>query len=112
MLRYLADVNFRGPIYRGLMRQNPHIPIQRAVDLGYERDPDETLLRRAREAGQILLTHDMKTMPGAAIAVPDHAGIFIVNPYAQTGPTIEELELLAICTEPTEWVGTIHYLGA
>jgi hypothetical protein len=113
-MRFLADENFNGAIVRGVQRQVPDIEIIRVQDTELYSKPDSDVLAWAAESGYILLTHDIKTMPGffyqrveSNLPVP---GVFAVHNDQPIGKVIDDLVLLILATHESEWLGTIRYL--
>jgi hypothetical protein len=94
-LPLLADVNFDGDILRGLRRRQPALDILRTQDVGLAGADDPTVLEWAARHDRVLLTHDLKTMPGfvyerirSARAV---TGVVIVPQALSIGTAIEEI---------------------
>ena len=115
MLRFAADENFDNGILRGLRMRLPTIDIVRAQDVvGMTGANDPTLLAWAATASRLLLTHDAATMPDYAYARvatgQPMSGVLIIGAGAATGPTIEELVLIAECSDQDEWRDHVRYL--
>jgi hypothetical protein len=62
----LADENFDGDIVQGLRQRVPSIDLVRVQDIGLTGAVDPVVLEWAAQKGRVLLTHDIKTMPGHA----------------------------------------------
>ncbi|HLJ80603.1 MAG TPA: DUF5615 family PIN-like protein [Ktedonobacterales bacterium] len=62
--RLLADANFNEHIVRGLRRLRSDIHIVTAHQAGLDGVPDPEVLAYAARHDLILLTHDVRTMPG------------------------------------------------
>jgi Domain of unknown function (DUF5615) len=62
--RVLADTNFNEHIVRGLRRLRSDISIVTAHQSGLDGVPDPEVLTYAARQDLILLTHDVRTMPG------------------------------------------------
>lgn len=97
-LKYLTDEDFDNRILRGLLVRKADLDIVRVQDAGLCGAADSENLAFAAREGQILLTHDVSTMPGhvddrlsAGERVP---GIFEVPQTAAIGTVIEDLLLL------------------
>jgi predicted nuclease of predicted toxin-antitoxin system len=109
MLRLLADENFNGDIVRGLLRRQSNLDIVRVQDVGLAGTDDPDVLAWAAEKNRILLTHDRATMSDYAnervAAGEEMAGVFILNDRLPVGQAIEEILLMAACTEQIEWSG-------
>jgi predicted nuclease of predicted toxin-antitoxin system len=69
MLKLATDENFNGNILRGLLRQNPHIDVIRVQDTDLYQADDPAVLEWVAKEGRVLLTHDVRTMPGYANSV-------------------------------------------
>src|SRR3954447_18791610 len=100
MLRLLTDENFRGDIIRGVLRRQPDLDLLRVLDVGLAGAADPDILEWAAKDGRILLTHDIKTVPGFAYdrvrAGQPMTGVFAVDDYMPTGLAIDEILLLAL----------------
>lgn len=114
MLRLVADENFNNDIWRGLLRRYPKLDIVRVQDIGLSGIDDQSLLEWAAANGRIIVTHDVTTMTQYAfqrietgLAMP---GVFEVPRSVPTSRAIEDLLLLASCSQEGEWEGQIRYL--
>lgn len=114
MLSFLSDENFNGDIIRGLFLRQPNLDLLRVQDVGLQEVDDPIILEWATINNRILLTHDRATMPDFAYERlnkgEDMAGIFVIDDRMATRQVIDELLLLADCTEQTEWKDIILYL--
>jgi hypothetical protein len=97
MLRFRADENCNNDIARGLRRREPTIDIVRAQDNELAEADDPTLLAWAAQQERI---EDGQRMPG----------VFEVGRYEPMAQVIEDLLLLAECSEDDEWEGQVRYL--
>lgn len=63
---------------------------------------------------RIVLTHDRATMPNFAYKRLSRrekmSGLFVINNQIPIRQAIDELLILANCSEQTEWKGVILYL--
>ena len=114
MLRLASDENFNGDSVRGLLFRLPELNLVWVQDVGLEGAIDPVVLAWAGENDRIVMTHDHATLPdfayarvGAGEAMP---GVFVVNDRLPVGRAIEELVLIATCSEAPEWVGRVLYL--
>lgn len=114
MLRLASDENFNGDIVRGLLLRLPELNLVRVQDHGLEGSIDPVVLAWAAENDRIILTHDRATLPNFAyervVAGDVMLGVFVVNDRLPVGRAIEELVLVATCSEASEWVGRVLYL--
>src|SRR5437762_2408742 len=113
MLRLLADENFHGDVIRGLLLREPELDILtvQRVGLGAAQDPD--ILAWAAGDGRIVLSHDRSTMTRFANervarreAMP---GLFIVDDRYPVGLAIEEVLIVASCSEMDEWIDRVVF---
>lgn len=114
MLRFLADENFNGDIVRGLLRHAPDLDLVRVQDVGLSGSDDPELLRWAAEKDRIILSHDRATMAECAFQRIESGailgGVFLLDVRLPVGKAIEELLLIATCTDQSEWRGLVAYL--
>ena len=100
MLSFLADHNFNGRMLRGLKRRLPDLDLVSVAELGPVEVEDPTVLAWAAEAGRLVLTHDVSTMPRYAYERIDRGqsmpGVLVVGRRVSIGRAVEELALLAV----------------
>lgn len=114
MLRFVADEDFTRVIVRGVLRARPDIDLVCVQDVGLRTQEDAVVLSWAATEGRVLLTHDAQTMPAYAyervrnlLPMP---GVFVIPQDEAIGRIIEDLILLAECSEEGEWEGQVQYL--
>ena len=114
VLRLLADENFNNDILRGLLHREAPVDIVRMQDVGLLGAADPVILAWAAERGRILLTHDVKTMPGYAYERMAEGqlmpGVFAVNRLLPLARAIEELLIVAECSQPPEWEDRVVHI--
>jgi len=114
MLSFLADEDFNGRIARGLFLRKNNLDLVRVQDIGLSGSGDEVVLEWAEDHGRILLTHDARTIPRHVqdrLAEGYHfPGVFIVDDQAPIGACIEDILLVAECSEIDEWRNLVYYL--
>ena len=114
MIRLAADENFNGLIVRGLLRRNPNLDILRVQDTEVSEADDPVVLEWAAREGRILVTHDVNTIPRFAYervqAGKPMPGVFEVSDTLPIGQAIEDLLLLAECSQEGEWEGRVIYI--
>lgn len=113
MLRLLIDHDFNERILRGVQsRAEIDAVVARAV--GLEDKPDPALLAWAAAEDRVLLSHDLQTMPSFAISrVRDGEtmpGLILVPQQLRIGQAIEELTMVALCSDQSEWRNMIVYI--
>ena len=114
MLRLAADENFNGDIVRGLRRRNPDLDIVRVQDVGLSGADDASVLEWAANEGRVVVTHDISTLAKYAFdrvaAGRRMLGVFAVRSKAPIGAVIDDLVLLAECSQDGEWEGHVRFL--
>jgi predicted nuclease of predicted toxin-antitoxin system len=107
MLRLVSDENFNDEVLRGLLRRQPDLDVVRWQDVGLLGADDPMVLEWAATEGRILLTHDRATIPDYAYErVRDGRpmpGVFLVGDRLPVGQAIEEILLMANCSDMGEW---------
>ena len=114
MLKFLADENFNNNIIRGLFLKNSQLDIiciQNTELLGAH-DPE--VLEWAAQEDRILLTHDVQTITKYAYerikARKKMPGILEVSLSVSIARAIDDILLLALCSEENEWEWQVIYL--
>ncbi len=95
--RFLADADLDARIIRGLQRREPELDFQSAEDAEILGLPDPDVLRRAAQAGRVLVTHDRRTMPVHFQEFASHQtspGVILLGQDLPVGVAIEELLLI------------------
>jgi len=114
MLQMLADENFNNNIIRGVCRRVRGIDILRVQDMGLCGAEDSVVLEWAAQHQRILLTHDVSTVTRYAYDRVRESkpmpGVFEVTRNVLLSVAIEEIVLLAECSEEGEWEGQVRYL--
>ena len=114
MIGLLADENFNNNIVRGVRLRDPDIDLVRVQDVGLSGADDPTVLEWAAEQHRILLTHDVATITAFAYARvragQPMPGVFEVGRSVAVRSAIEDIVLLASCSEDGEWDGRVQYL--
>lgn len=114
MPRFLADINFSGPVVKGLRLRCPNIDLVRAQDVGLNGIPDPLVLEWAANDDRIVLTHDKRTVDplanarvAAGLPMP---GVFIATKRLSVAMVIAELEVVESCSTHGEWANLVKYL--
>ena len=113
MLRILVDNDFNERILRGVQsRTEIDAVLARAV--GLEDKPDPELLSWAAVENRIILSHDLQTMPVYAITRvrggQPMPGLILVPQELRIGKAVEELTMIALCSDQGEWRNMIVYV--
>jgi hypothetical protein len=110
----LADENLNNNIVRGVRLRDPDIDLVRVQDVGLSGANDPTVLEWAAGHQRILLTHDVATITAFAYervrAGKPMAGVFEVGRTVALRSAIDDIVLLATCSEDGEWDGQVQYL--
>jgi hypothetical protein len=111
---FLADENFNGRILRGLWRENPDIDIVHVQDTAAYQADDPTVLEWVAQAGRILLTHNVQTIPNYAYQrVRDGKlmpGVIAAQVDIPIGQVIDDLLLAIGASDPSEYENQVVYL--
>ena len=114
MLRLAVDEDFNNRILRGVLRRQPNLDSVRAQDAGLQGRGDPEVLEWAAREGRVLLSHDVTTMRQHAydriargLPMP---GVFEVSQVVPIGVAVEEILLLAECSNEGEWEGQVRFL--
>ncbi len=112
--RFLADENVDQDLVLGLRRRVEDIDIVRVQDVGLRTVDDPEILQWAADEGRILISHDIKTMPGFAgqrlnVGMP-MAGLILLRATLPIAIAVEELAAVAGASDAEEWNNQIAYL--
>lgn len=114
MIKLLADENFNRGIVRGLFLRQPHLDLVRVQEVGLSGRDDPALLEWAAAEDRLLLSHDYKTVPRYAYDRVDEGqpmpGVIICDQAIAPGAAIEEILLIAECSEPGENENLVLFL--
>ena len=114
MIGLALDENFNNDILRGLLRRNPRLDLLRIQDAGLSGRDDQTVLEWAAQQGTVLISEDVSTMTAYAYprvrAGQIMPGVFEVPRSISISAAIEDLLLIAECSEPGKWEGQVRSL--
>lgn len=114
MIRLAFDENFNNDILRGMLRRNPSLDVVRVQDHGLRGATDEIVLEWAAQNDCVMISHDVTTLSAHAYARIEArrkmAGVFQVPRSVSIATAIDDLVLIAECSEPGEWEGQVRYL--
>ena len=109
-----ADENLNNDIIRALLRRSPDLDLVRVQDVGLSGADDPTVLEWAATENRVLLTHDVATITKYAFerveAGKPMSGVFEVPQSLPISDAVEDLLLIAECSEPDEWQFQVQYL--
>lgn len=109
-VRFQADADLNQTIVLATVRREPGIDFQSAVQADLKDLKDLEVLALAANAGRLLVTHDIKTMPGhfaEFIQTATSPGVLLVPQHLPVAAVVEEIILLWSVTDPEEWVNRI-----
>lgn len=114
MLRLATDEDFNNKILRGLRRRDSELDILRVQDAGLAGYDDLEILAWAADEDRVLLTHDVNTLVGFAydriVAGLPMPGVFAVRRSLTVAQAIEDILLLAQCSDDGEWRDRVLFL--
>jgi len=112
--RFLADENIDPDLVVGLRRRVEGIDILRVQDVGLRTVDDAEILQWAADEGRILISHDLKTIPGFAVerlvAGMRMPGVILLRATLSIAQAIDELAAIAGASDAEEWNNQIAYL--
>ncbi len=114
MIRFQADADLNANIIRAVRRMEPAIEFRTATEACLKGVTDADVLSMAAEAGRILVSHDMRTMPShfaEHIMSTMSPGVVIVSQTMSIRDAAEHLVLIWVATKPDEWVNRIFLLS-
>jgi hypothetical protein len=114
-MRFAADENLDGRIWDGLLVRFPELDIVRVQDTPMFQSSDPDLLDWLAKEGRILLTHDIRTLPGfvydrvrLGLAAP---GIIEINRTKATiGQILDDLEVVIAAGKPEDFENQVRYI--
>lgn len=113
-VRFLADADLNKAIVSGVVRREPAIDFLTAHSAGLRKMKDPEVLALAAEQQRVLVSHDVGTMPAHFRNFRNHgkhsAGVFLVPQSVDVGTAIEELLLIWLASEASEWENRLEWL--
>ncbi len=113
-VRFLADADLNKAIVSGVLRREPSLDFLTAQAAGLRRMTDPEVLALAGEQERVLVSHDVGTMPAHFRAFRNagkrSAGVFLIPQSLDMGKAIEELLLVWLASEASEWVDRLEWL--
>jgi len=113
-VRFLADADLNKAIVSGVARREPAIDFLTAHAAGLRRREDLEVLALAAEQRRVLVSHDVGTMPAHFHAFRNagnhSSGVFLVAQSLDIGTVIEELLLIWLASEASEWENRLEWL--
>jgi hypothetical protein len=113
-VRFLADADLNKAIISGVLRREPAIDFLTAHVAGLRKMKDAEVLGLAAEQHRVLVSHDVGTMPAHFRAFRDagkgSSGVFLIAQSLQVGTAIEELLLIWLASEASDWENRLEWL--
>jgi len=112
-IRFQADADLREVIIKALLRQEPTIDIISAHKANLSGLGDNKVLALAADEGRVLLTHDRKTMPyhfAEFVNERTSPGVIVIPQDLPVTTAVEDLLLIWIASDASEWLNRICYL--
>lgn len=111
--RLLADADLRYGIIRGLRKREPAVdfsPPQRVIA---EATGDPDVLALAAALGRVLVSHDLRTMPGhfyRFLESWESPGVILIPQLMPIGQAVGELQIVWACQDAEEFQNRITYV--
>jgi hypothetical protein len=113
-VRFLADADLNRAIVSGVLRREPSLDFLSAQAAGLRGMDDLAVLALAAERQRVLVSHDVGTMPahfGIFGKTGNHSsGVFMIPQSLDVGMAIDELLLIWLASEASEWVDRLVWL--
>jgi hypothetical protein len=113
-VRFLADADLNKAIVSGVLRREPSLDFLTAQAAGLRRMTDPEVLALASEQQRVLVSHDVGTMPVHfqvfTTAGKRSAGVFLIPQSLDVGAAIDELLLIWLASEASEWENRVAWL--
>ena len=110
----MADADLNKAIVTGLIRREPSLDFLTAQAAGLRGLNDFAVLALAAQQQRVLVSHDVSTMPSHfrsfSEAGNQSSGVFLIPQTLEIGTAIEELLLIWLATEASEWNGRMDWL--
>jgi uncharacterized protein DUF5615 len=106
-VRFLADADLNKIFVTGALRREPSVDFLTAHAAGLRGMADPEVLKLAAGQQRLLVSHDVSTIPGhfrAFKAAGKHsAGVLLLPQSLDVGAAIDELLLIWLASEASEW---------
>jgi uncharacterized protein DUF5615 len=112
-IKFLADENLRRAIVFGVRRREPAIRFLQASEAEAAGKDDLTVLKIAAAQSCIVVSHDIRTMPRCFdqfVRQQTSPGLILLRQNLALSTAIDDLVLLWIASEDSEWVNQKLYL--
>jgi hypothetical protein len=113
-VRFLADADLNRAIVNGVLRREPSLDFLTAQAAGLRDMNDPEVLALAAERQRVLVSHDIGTMPAHFRAFrstgKQSSGVFLIPQSLDVGTAIDELLLIWLASEASEWENRLEWL--
>jgi hypothetical protein len=113
-VRFLADADLNRAIVSGVLRREPSIDFLTAHAAGLRGMKDPKVLALAAEHERVLVSHDIGAMPAHFRKFRNSgrqsSGVFLIPQSLDVGTAIEELLLIWLASEASEWEDQLAWL--
>ena len=113
-VRFLADADLNRAIVTGVLRREPSLDFLSAQAAGLRSMNDSAVLALAAERQRILVSHDVGTMPAYLHAFRSagkrSSGVFLIPQSLDVGIAIDELLLIWLASNGSEWEDRLTWL--
>ena len=113
-VRFLADADLNKAIVSGVVRREPSLDFLTEHSAGLRRMTDPEVLALAAEQQRVVVSHDVGTMPAHfrvfRTAGKRSAGVFLIPQSLDVGTAIDELMLIWLASEASEWENRLEWL--
>ena len=113
-VRFLADADLNRAIVSGVLRREPSVDFLTAQAAGLRSMNDPEVLALAAERQRVLISHDVGTMPAHFRAFRKagrhSSGVFLIPQSLDVGTAIDELLLIWLASEASEWEDRLEWI--
>jgi Domain of unknown function (DUF5615) len=113
-VRFLADADLNRAIVIGVLRREPSLDFLTAQAAGLRAMNDLEVLALAAESQRVLVSHDVGTMPlhfrAFRRAGKRSSGVFLIPQSLDVGTAIDELLLVWLASDASEWEDRLAWL--
>ena len=114
-VRFLADADLNRAIVIGVLRREPSVDFQTAHAAGLRGMGDSEVLALAADHGRVLVSHDVGTLPAHFRAFKSGGqrspGAFLIPQNLDIGAAIEELLLVWLASDASDWENRLEWLS-
>jgi hypothetical protein len=113
-VRFLADADLNKAIVSGVLRREPSLDFLTAHVAGLRSMSDAEVLALAAEHQRALVSHDVGTMPAQFRAFREagrhSSGVFLIPQTLDVGTVIDEILLIWLASEASDWHDRLEWL--